>query len=267
MRTIRTLDFKGVETLLGWAAEEGWNPGLADALAFLAADLGGFIGAFVDDVMVAGISAVAYDDRFGFIGLYICHPDHRGRGHGRAVWDAAMQRLGDRTVGLDGVPEQQSNYRRMGFVTAYETVRMTGTLPPSVWGAYQSVLEVSRVASLDRAAFPADRTDFLRSWITRPNRAFTLGDVSAPTAFAVWRPCRQAAKVGPLIASDTAAAIAMLGAIEGEVQLDVPTQRREFLFELEQMGFQAGFSTARMYRGVTLGLPATLFSPCTLELG
>ena len=66
--------------------------------------------------MVAGISAVDYGAGVGFIGLYICRPDMRGLGYGRAVWDAGMARLAKATIGLDGVPAQQANYRNIGFV-------------------------------------------------------------------------------------------------------------------------------------------------------
>ena len=127
-RTIRTLALPEIQRLLDWAAAEGWNPGCNDAVAFAAADPNGFYGAFVEGVMVAGIAAIAYDARFGFIGLYICHPDWRGQGHGTAVWAAGMAYLGDRTIGLDGVPAQQANYASMGFATAYQSLRMAGTL-------------------------------------------------------------------------------------------------------------------------------------------
>ena len=123
--TIRTLSLAEVETLVAWAAGEGWNPGLRDAAAFHAADPQGFLGAFVAGRMAAGISAVDYGG-FGFIGLYICRPDMRGRGYGRAVWDAGMARLAQTTVGLDGVPAQQANYRSMGFAPAYRTFRFSG---------------------------------------------------------------------------------------------------------------------------------------------
>ncbi|MCH5142005.1 hypothetical protein JMU72_14470, partial [Mammaliicoccus sciuri] len=72
---IRTLDLEQIRTLLDWAAAEGWNPGLDDARPFQLADPRGFLGAFVGDRMAAGISVVAYDRGFGFLGLYICHPD------------------------------------------------------------------------------------------------------------------------------------------------------------------------------------------------
>lgn len=37
-----------------------------------------------------------------------------------------MAHLGDRTVGLDRVPDQQHNYRKSGYVLADETVRHSG---------------------------------------------------------------------------------------------------------------------------------------------
>ncbi|TIN16885.1 MAG: GNAT family N-acetyltransferase, partial [Mesorhizobium sp.] len=43
-RTIRTLTASEVETLVEWAAREGWNPGIDDAAALRAADPEGFIG-------------------------------------------------------------------------------------------------------------------------------------------------------------------------------------------------------------------------------
>ena len=66
---IRPLTLPEVEDLLGWAKAEGWNPGIADAAPFLAADEAGFFGSFIDGRMVAGISAVRYGADFAFIGL------------------------------------------------------------------------------------------------------------------------------------------------------------------------------------------------------
>lgn len=160
-RTIRRLALADIETLLDWAAIEGWNPGLDDATPFQAADPDGFFGAFVDGVMVAGISAVAYGDHFGFIGLYICHPDWRGQGHGKAVWDTAMAYLGNRTIGLDGVAERQADYARMGFEAVYETVRMSGSLAgPLASDQSRPVGQVDDISDLDRRCFPAPRPAF-----------------------------------------------------------------------------------------------------------
>lgn len=274
MRTIRTLTASETETLLRWAAEEGWNPGPADAAAFYAADPGGFLGAFVADRLVAGISAVAYGRTFGFIGLYICHPDHRGQGHGRAVWDAGMARLAGRTIGLDGVPAQQDNYARMGFVKAGETIRFTGKPPPISDGRLLAVSPSLRSAvdALDGRCFPADRAAFRDAWLAPPRRALALVEGGRLRGYGVIRPCREGDKIGPLFADKTTTAEALccgLGALApGPVSIDAPAGKQRFIASLTAAGFSAGFSTARMYRGPAPAIDTgSVFGITTLELG
>lgn len=267
IRLIRTLDFAEIGTLLDWAAAEGWNPGLSDASAFQAADPSGFFGAFIDSTMVAGISAVAYGADFGFIGLYICHPAWRGHGHGKAVWDAAMAYLGDRTIGLDGVAEQQANYARMGFSPAYETFRMSGTLPATGAPA-PPVVPLGDIVAFDRQCFPAARDQFLRHWIAQPNRLVSLSRDGAIEAYAVLRPCRDGAKIGPLFAGTGHSAVELLTGLAGSVHIDVPAFQSEWLEELVTRGFTQGFRTLRMYRGAPPLIDLTrVFGVSSLELG
>lgn len=266
-RTIRNLDLAEIETLVGWAATEGWNPGGADAPAFQAADPGGFFGAFVDGVMVAGIAAVAYDECFGFIGLYICHPDWRGQGHGKAVWTAAMAYLGTRTIGLDGVAAQQANYASMGFAGAHETVRMSGVLPRAATANAQ-LAQLDAIKALDRQCFPAPREGFLARWLAPPHRALMLTEADEVTAYAVQRSCRAGSKIGPLFARSPVAARAMLDCFSGPVEIDVPVTEPAWLETLKGLGFSHGFTTRRMYRGpkpaIDMGM---VFGVTSLELG
>lgn len=267
-RIIRNLTCDEVQTLLDWAGREGWNPGIADAAAFHAADPGGFFGAFVDGAMVAGISAVAYDAKFGFIGLYICHPDWRGQGHGKAVWDAAMTYLGNRTIGLDGVPEQQANYASMGFVAAYQSVRMGGTLPVSSQSSSAATIELSTIAALDAACFPAARPHFLDHWIAPPNRLIVVERAAAVAGYAVMRPCLAGCKIGPIFAADLDVALEILTHAQGAIQIDVPMAQTAWLAALAARGFTPGFGTARMYRGAAPRLAMEqVFGISSLELG
>lgn len=260
-RLIRNLTLQEIGLLLDWAAAEGWNPGLDDASAFQAADPNGFFGAFVDGVMVAAISAVAYDAEFGFIGLYICHPDWRGQGHGKAVWDAGMTYLGHRTIGLDGVPEQQANYASMGFVPAYETIRMSGVLTAE--RAAFPPASLDDVVALDRQCFPASRDGFLRHWLARPNSS-----MMHENGYAVLRQCRDGAKLGPLFGDDVAVALDLLGGVSGVVHIDVPAGQVAWLAALESRGFTAGFRTCRMYRGPAPAMDMSrVFGVTSLELG
>jgi GNAT superfamily N-acetyltransferase len=268
-RTIRNLELAEVATLLDWAAAEGWNPGLKDAVAFQAADPTGFFGAFVDGAMVAAISAVAYDAHFGFIGLYICHPDWRGQGHGRAVWDAGMSYLGGRTIGLDGVAEQQANYASMGFVPAYETVRMSGDLSATILGGRVRLTAAAEdIRQLDRKCFPAERDGFLRHWLAPPNHCAVVEGPDGVSAFGVVRQCRDGCKIGPLFAADTHQALEIVETQSGLLHIDVPGTQAEWLAALSSRGFRDGFRTQRMYRGrrPEVHMPS-IFGVSSLELG
>lgn len=271
-RTIRALQPGEVTLLIDWAAGEGWNPGLRDAALFHAADPNGFIGAFVGDEMAAGIAAVAYGAEFGFIGLYISRPDLRGRGHGRAVWNAGMDRLGSRMIGLDGVAEQQANYRSMGFEAVYRTVRYSGRL-----GAGEADAGLSRVtaemhdaiAAFDRRFFPGPRAAFLEGWLKPPHKALAVIRDGAIVGYGVARQCRQDWKIGPVVAAQEADARSLLEGLAaglGDVHVDVPDTSGAMVDFLLAAGFAPGFETARMYKA---GKPETPppFAVASLELG
>jgi GNAT superfamily N-acetyltransferase len=276
---IRPLSLDEVRELLSWAKAEGWNPGIDDAVALQAADPDGFIGCFVEGRMAAGISAVCYGENYGFIGLYIAHADFRGQGLGRKIWDAGMAHLGDRVIGLDGVPEQQSNYARMGFVPAYQTARWSGIVPPRAAGsregnavAFDERL-LPAVISYDRQFFPAPRNAFLRSWLSGPRSVTIIDDHGSVAGYAVCRACDDGFKIGPLFADTLENAKELLAACAaaagGDVlHIDVPADQTEFADFLAEIGFARGFSTARMYRGTAPVLRSEgVYGITTLELG
>jgi len=274
---IRPLGQNEIVKLVDWARDEGWNPGIDDAACFRAADPEGFIGCFVDGVMVSAIAAVRYGEEFGFIGLYICDPAWRGRGYGRWAWDAGMEHLAGRVTGLDGVAEQQENYARMGFSHAYRTVRWCGRAPevpvmaPDVGDAVPG--DFDRIEQFDRQFFPAPRSLFLRSWLMPPRIGLVAQIEGEIAGYAVVRDCVEGAKIGPLFAEDEETAKRLLTACLSRrpgqsVSIDMPEHQRGFAEVLEKLDMQPGFTTARMYRGAPppVSLPG-IFAITTLELG
>lgn len=273
--TIRTLSPAQIETLVDWAAGEGWNPGRHDAAAFHAADPKGFLGAFVGNEMVAGIAAIAYGADFGFIGLYICRSDMRGRGYGKAVWDAGMARLSGRTIGLDGVPAQQANYRSMGFVDNYRTFRWSGRFGGVAQSAPIQTIgpdHFAAVDAFDRLHFPAPRAAFLKRWILPPHMALVRMDGGRVRGYGVARACREGFKIGPLFADDADVAVTLLAALAdacgGDVHIDVPASQAECSGMLAAAGLSQGFETARMYRGPAPAIRiGGVYGVTSLELG
>lgn len=275
-RDIRVLQPAEVERLVEWAAGEGWNPGLADAAAFRAADPEGFIGAFVGGEMVAGISAVRYGSGYGFVGLYISRPDARGQGHGKAAWQAGMARLAGRIIGLDGVDAQFENYRSKGFAVAYRTIRFGGHFSAGAGRASSAVAPLSSgdmrdLVAFDRRTFPEPRQAFLGKWFSPPHVVKVARENGEVTGCGVMRRCGTGWKIGGLTAVDQPTAVAILSALAaettGEIFIDVPELRAGFIGVLRASGMTRGFETTRMYHGGTIPLAAELYGVTTLELG
>lgn len=267
---IRHMTLPELEVVLDWAAEEGWNPGLGDAEAFHQADPEGFLVKTVGGEPVAAISVVNHSDDYAFLGLYLCRPEHRGKGHGVDVWRAGLAHAGGRTVGLDGVPSQQANYERSGFVRAGRTVRYRGTLTPRPDRGLTEPAKIGHLTDLEARHTGTRRDPFLAEWFrTTPHRR-TLVD-PATGAYATLRHCREDYKIGPLAAPSPEAAVALMQALvpdEAPVSIDVPEAATAFAAALSAAGFEPVFETARMYLG---DLPAPAPPHChavaTLELG
>ena len=278
MTTIRTLTPQEAQAAVEWAAAEGWNPGLADLDAFLAQDPGLFLGAFDGDRLLSVISATRYAPAFGFIGFYIAAPEARGQGHGIAVWRAAMSQLEGRLVGLDGVVAQQANYRKSGFRLAWNNIRFGGEAaalpPPRAEIVPAATLPLAAIEALDAAVFPAERPDFLRAWLGAPGHvALALIQDGQAAGFGVIRPCRSGHKIGPLVASSSAAAESLLAALlaripPGPVFLDVPEANAAAVALATRLGLTPVFETARMYTGPAPSVAMDrLFGIATFELG
>ena len=108
--SIRRMKRNEMDFAIQLAAKEGWNPGLHDAECFYRTDPDGFfIGLLGENQPVGCISAVSYNDTFGFIGLYIVAAEHRGTGFGTALWRRTMQRLVGPHLMSKHVPEDLEN--------------------------------------------------------------------------------------------------------------------------------------------------------------
>lgn len=277
---IRSMQPDEIAIAVDWAAAEGWNPGLHDALPFSLPDPEGFLLGLADGEPVASISAVRYGEDFGFIGFYIVKPDWRSRGYGWRIWQAAMARLAGRNIGLDGVVAQQDNYRRSGFRLAHRNIRYRGAATPAGLPTGETpqplgAADSGAVAAYDRAFFPAERAAFLAAWISRPATvALGLRAGGGLRGYAVARPCREGWKIGPLFADDAAGAETLFAGLcrtlpaGAPLFLDVPACHAEAIAFAAGKGMEKVFETARMYTGPApdLALDRT-WGICSFELG
>lgn len=288
--TIVPIPLNHVETLIDWARGEGWSPGPMDGPCFHSADQDGFFGAFIGEKLVGGISAVRYGSRFGFIGLLIVHPDFRGKDIGLKLAKAAIEHLGDRVMGEDGVLDQEKNYHKIfGFESAHKQARYLGKA--SSLQSFQShgldptgeMVALTRIPGsvlngFDSLYFPGPRATFLRNWIHAKGHkgvAYLQGHpVKSLMGYGVIRPSAMGHKIGPLFAKNPTIAQALLVQLtsdlkpEDPVIWDIPEPNRPAVRIAHEAGMETVFETVRMYKNGQVSIkPETVYGITSFELG
>lgn len=268
-----------LDIAIDWAAAEGWNPGLYDRDCFYDTDPNGFFIGLLNNEPIACISAVKYNEHFGFIGFYIVKTEFRGKGYGLRIWREALNYLGNRNIGLDGVLAQQENYKKSGFKLGFRNIRYQG-ISRGAKVQYRKIVKLSslpfkQLVGYDNLLFPASRPQFLKGFISQPE-SLSLGAMENEklAGYAVIRKCQVGFKIGPLFADNEDIAEKLFQTMNSFVTKDVPI----FLDvpEVNSMGItltkrhslKMVFETARMYSKLPPSLPLDkIFGVTTLELG
>lgn len=253
---IRIMSREEVQFAIDMAAAEGWNPGLYDGDLFYEADHNGFFIAEHEGKPVGCASAVAYDDKFGFLGLYVVKPEFQNKGIGMKLTEKCMEYMGDRNIGLDGVVENEEKYQEiMKFRSSYSNLRFEGkgggTIPDGL--VKLSEVPFEKLLEYDRRMFPAPRSGFLKEWINQPDSyacaALEDGNLKG---YGVIRKCWTGHKIGPLFADDKATAEKIFRALRASapkenIYLDIPEPNREALELAKKYNMNVMFKTIRMY--------------------
>ena len=133
---------------------------------------------FLDDKPISCISAVSYGKDFGFMGFYIVHTKHRNKGYGIKIWNKAISYLKTQNIGLDGVVEQQENYKKSGFKLTYRNIRYQETAKKYEINNNNIVkinsIPFKELVRYDSQLFPVPRPQFLKYWISEPE-SLTVG--------------------------------------------------------------------------------------------
>lgn len=277
--TIRTMTPNEVKQLaIEWAAGEGWNPGHSDAASFYAADPEGFLIGLLGDEPVACISAVRYGDDYGFLGFYIVKPEHRGKGFGMQLWNAGMEHLEGRNVGLDGVLEQVGNYEKSGFKQVYRNVRYAGVTAEAAHVLGVIALDqvpFEQVLAYDSRHVATPRPEFLKAWLAAEgSKGLAVVKAGVLKGYGVIRPAREGYKVGPLFADEPIDAERLFSSLiasvpAGEpVTIDIPEVNLEAAWLTDMYNMTPTFECVRMYNKLTPDLPVqNIYGVTCLELG
>ena len=180
---------------------------------------------------------------------------------------------------LDGVLEQQTNYKKSGFKLAYRNIRFEGVIggnPPDTAGIVQLyTLPFETIDSYDRSFFPANRSRFTKSWINQTD-ADALGIMKGDqlAGYGVIRQCLSGYKIGPLFADNPELAESLFLALMSKakpsefVYLDTPEVNQAAIALAERYSMKVSFETARMYSREKPDMPLNrIYGVTSFEIG
>lgn len=277
---IKTASFADIHKMLDLAAAEGWNPGLDDAVSFQQIDPQGFFVGYLDNQFISCVSNVKYSDKDSFIGLYIVKPEFRGQGFGKAIWDHAMNYSADQNIGLDGVIDQQENYKKSGFKFAFQNERFcleSNNFSPKLSEYIISATHIPmyKIVEYDADFVPCQRQAFLISWLCAPHaKSLVFYDEKKIKGYGVIRKCRAGYKIGPLFADKPEIAdqlfVALCSLFEKvqPIYLDIIEGNFAAIELVNRYKLCKVFSTARMYTKSVPSFPMDkIFGLTTFEVG
>ena len=113
---IKAFTTSDLDFVTGLARDEDFAPGIGDIEIYAQTNNQGIWVAWQGSERVGCIAGVTYNPDYAFIGLFVVHPDHRGKGIGRQLWNHALEVLeGVTCIGLEAAPTMVDVYKRSGF--------------------------------------------------------------------------------------------------------------------------------------------------------
>ncbi|WP_441235804.1 GNAT family N-acetyltransferase [Bradyrhizobium sp. 930_D9_N1_4] len=241
--------------------EEDWRIFLHDGIVFGIRD---------GMRLVATAALLPYSGNNAWISMVLVSGTHRRRGLATRLVDACLEtaRKNGLTSWLDATPDGVAVYGPLGFTPTLQLRRLRLVRPARADAPPSSSASIAALRARDRRATGFDRTALLSAFAQR----FGSRIVSASGAIALVRDGRTARHIGPLLADNAAAALAMVDTIAhsetGPLLLDAVASQAAFLEGLTTSGWTIERPFQRMRFGpATAAAEETPFAVAGPEFG
>ncbi|MBP8952668.1 MAG: GNAT family N-acetyltransferase [Armatimonadetes bacterium] len=259
--TIRTFTREDIPFGMELKNLAGWNQLPDDWERFVAWEPEGCFVAQHEGTDAGTAITINYDNRFGWVGMVLVHPDMRRKGIGTALLDACIDYLegcGVDAVKLDATPMGKQLYDTIGFKDEYLIERQQATAPDCrVPDCIAPLTEahLDAVLAMDFRAFGADRGRVIRALLADPGApAFVCLDGGEVAGYTLGRRGMHADSIGPWCATGPDAALALLQAALAAragkpVFMDISLANSHVLQMVSEFGFEKQRHLIRQFRG------------------
>jgi predicted N-acetyltransferase YhbS len=259
LRSIEPDDIAGAMKL---SNDEGWNQTEKDwklltenpqSVSLLAEDNKKIIGT---------TTAINYSNQIAWIGMVLVDKDYRGQGISKSLLINIFKKLDSfKSIKLDATSEGQRVYKKFDFKDEYFISRMTiasmENLSHDNNGIAPELIhenDISGIIALDECVFGANRQQLIKSLIKEyPHKAWVLKQNDCVTGFALGRDGNKYHQIGPVVASSTGEAKALIikaldNLINQPIVVDVLSDKENLINWLSSIGFINQRNFIRMYK-------------------
>jgi len=260
----------------------GWNQLPGDWRRLLEHDPEGCFIAEWNGRPAGTATTTSYHDDLAWIGMVIVHPELRRHGIGRALLNHCIEHLQAKrlkSIKLDATPMGKSVYDTLGFrnewlLARWEVDEVESVEPIAARESVETVDDVAAFLELDLESFGVDRSRMLSALAGQSATRIHRGPNGECDGFGMLRPGRNASYLGPVVATNDEAGMALVGALlgaagKGRVFWDIPDDNVTALSLAKQCEFHQQRVLTRMYLGgnETPGAPANIWALAAPEIG
>lgn len=258
---------------------DGRNPGINDSDLFYRFDPDGFFIAVNQHEIVGSVSAVSYGDNFGFIGLHFVLPQFQNTAVADKLLEVALNKLGNRNVGINCTASQIEYYTNHGFTPYHEIFTYEG-ITDGVMPSMDDIVSpfsysFDHLGGFDKKFFPYDRKKLLMIWFNQP-QSLLLGKYkdNKYCAYGLYTSSANGFKISSLIANTPQNAQHLLSSLLGHLGkgshyfIDLPKDNPDAINLAEKMKMKKIKETIRMYSKVNPNISIqNIYSFTNNELG
>ncbi|MFE4761650.1 GNAT family N-acetyltransferase [Bacillus mycoides] len=202
--------------------------------------------------LIASAAIILYGETLASIGMVIVHPDYKGRGIGKIITDSCVKSVSTQTpIMLIATDEGKVLYEKLGFrAVSYISKYICNSYNANYHcvGNEEYIVnyeerDLEGIIQIDEEAFGTNREEFLKYRIIQSEQCIVTKDAQQNVlGYGISIQTPENKIIGPIVAKNDKMTMRMVHYLvrehNGKLRIDVPEGKKDFMKELEIIGFK-----------------------------
>ncbi|QWH27985.1 GNAT family N-acetyltransferase [Bacillus mycoides] len=202
--------------------------------------------------LIASAAIILYGETLASIGMVIVHPDYKGRGIGKIITDSCVKSVSTQTpIMLIATDEGKVLYEKLGFrAVSYVSKYICNSYNANYHcvGNEEYIVnyeerDLEGIIQIAEGAFGTNREEFLKYRIIQSEQCIVTKDAQQNVlGYGISIQTPENKIIGPIVAKNDKMTMRMVHYLvrehNGKLRIDVPEGKKDFMKELEIIGFK-----------------------------